>query len=216
MKFYKLLLVIAALFALLVLSLFVNDLYFGGNVDKPSGNGTGGNNYLLQYEWPQFQGDSSFTRFSTGPAPEAPAILWKSNLMGVQSYISAFNGKVFVTTKTAVFALDHVTGSIIWNSTVPAPGPSAGQALAGGAFLGNGIRSARLEEFEPLMYLLNRCFGFSLGAFERYYPNIYRPTPELCASAYVVEDGGEIVSHVGLYPLEIVTHGIDTVEQVIE
>jgi predicted N-acetyltransferase YhbS len=74
--------------------------------------------------------------------------------------------------------------------------------------LGNGIRNARLEEFEPLMYLLNCCFGLSLGAFERSYPNIYRPTPEFCASAHVVEDGGEIVSHVGLYPLEIVTHGI--------
>ena len=72
----------------------------------------------------------------------------------------------------------------------------------------NGIRNARLEEFEPLMRLLNWCFGFSLGAFEHYYPNIYRPTPEFCASAYVVEDGGELVSHVGLYPLEIVTHGI--------
>jgi hypothetical protein len=30
---------------------------------------------LLQYEWPQFQGDASFTHFSAGPAPEAPDIL---------------------------------------------------------------------------------------------------------------------------------------------
>jgi outer membrane protein assembly factor BamB len=78
---------------------------------------------LLQYEWPQFQGDSSFTRFSTGPAPEAPDILWKTNITGIQSYVAAFNGKVFVTTKTAVFALDRETGSILWNTTVPAPGP---------------------------------------------------------------------------------------------
>jgi len=78
---------------------------------------------LLQYEWPQLQGDPSFTRFSAGPAPEAPDILWKTNITGIQSYVSAFNGKVFVTTKTTVFALDRETGNIIWNTTVPAPGP---------------------------------------------------------------------------------------------
>ena len=32
---------------------------------------------LLQYEWPQIQGDLAFTRFSAGLAPEAPDILWK-------------------------------------------------------------------------------------------------------------------------------------------
>jgi predicted N-acetyltransferase YhbS len=78
----------------------------------------------------------------------------------------------------------------------------------GGAFLANGIRNIRLEEFEPLMRLLNRCFGAAPGTFERSYPDIYRPTPEFCASAHVVEVDGEIVSHVGLYPLEIVTHGV--------
>ncbi|MCW4045819.1 MAG: PQQ-binding-like beta-propeller repeat protein [Candidatus Bathyarchaeota archaeon] len=79
--------------------------------------------YLLQYEWPQFQGDSSFTRFSAGPAPDTPDILWKTNITGIQSYVAAFNGKIFVTTKTAVFALDRETGSILWNTTAPAPGP---------------------------------------------------------------------------------------------
>ena len=77
---------------------------------------------LLQYEWPQFQGDSSFTRFSEGPAPEAPDVMWKTNITGIQSYVSAFNGKVFVTNSTAVFALDRDTGNILWNTTVPAPG----------------------------------------------------------------------------------------------
>ena len=89
-------------------------------------NGSSGGtiaNTLLQYEWPQPQGDSSFTRFSAGPAPDSSDILWKANVTGLQSYISAFNGKLFVATKTAVFALDRDTGSIVWNTTVPAPGP---------------------------------------------------------------------------------------------
>ena len=74
---------------------------------------------LLQYEWPQIHGDPAFTRFSAGPAPEAPDILWKTTIEGIQSYVAAFNGKVFVTTKTNVIALDKDTGSIVWNTTLP-------------------------------------------------------------------------------------------------
>jgi len=122
MKLSKLLLVIAALTVLLITSLFLRDLFLDSIIDQTSNAETGINEFLLQYEWPQFQGDSSFTRFSAGPAPEAPYILWKTNITGIQSYVSAFNGKVFVTTKDAVFALDRETGSVLWNTTVPAPG----------------------------------------------------------------------------------------------
>jgi outer membrane protein assembly factor BamB len=122
MKFSKLLLVIAALVVLLIISLYVRDLFLDSSTDKPSNAETGINEFLFQYEWPQFQSGPSFTRFSAGPAPEAPDIMWKTNITGIQSYVSAFNGKVFVTTRTTVFALDHDTGRIIWNTTVPAPG----------------------------------------------------------------------------------------------
>ena len=77
---------------------------------------------LLQYEWPQLQGDASSTRFSSGPAPETGDIMWKTNITGIQSYLSAFNGKVFVSTKTKVYALDKDTGQIVWSTTVPSPG----------------------------------------------------------------------------------------------
>jgi len=76
---------------------------------------------LLQYEWPQIHGDPAFTRFSAGPAPEAPDILWKRTIKGIQSYVGAFNGKVFVTTTTNVITLDKDTGSTVWNTTLPAP-----------------------------------------------------------------------------------------------
>jgi len=78
---------------------------------------------LSAYEWPQFCGDPEFTRFSAGPAPEAPDVLWKAEIPGIQSYISAFNDKIFVTTMTQVYALDGETGETIWNTTVPSPGP---------------------------------------------------------------------------------------------
>ena len=122
MKFAKLLIIIAALVALLLLSIFVRDAYFNGDLDEHSNNQIVGEEILLQYEWPQLQGDSSSTRFSKGPAPEAPDILWKINITGIQSYVSAFNGKIFVTTKTEVYALDKDTGNILWSTVVPAPG----------------------------------------------------------------------------------------------
>src|SRR3989337_701420 len=117
---------IVSLALLLILAEFAAISTLRGNpVNTPSvlANTPGASSYgdLLQYEWPQFQGDASFTRFSAGPAPNAPDVMWKTNITGIQSYVSAFNGKVFVTTKTAVFALDKDTGSIIWNTTVPAP-----------------------------------------------------------------------------------------------
>ncbi len=74
---------------------------------------------LLQYEWPQIHGDPAFTRFSAGPAPEAPDILWKTTVEGIESYVAAFNGKVFVTTATNVIALNKDTGAIEWNTTLP-------------------------------------------------------------------------------------------------
>jgi outer membrane protein assembly factor BamB len=120
MKNSKLLLIVAALTVLLVGSLLVVGFHIINIANQPSN--VEADSYLLQYEWPQFQGDPSSTHFSAGPAPEAPDFLWKTNITGVQSYVTAFNGKVFATTKTSVFALDRENGSILWNTTVPAPG----------------------------------------------------------------------------------------------
>lgn len=101
-------------------NLHVNCVNVATTVDDTAGNTD--DTFLLRYEWPQFMGDSAFTRFSTGPAPATSEILWKANITGIQSYISAFNGMVFVATTTSVFALDRETGSIIWNTTVPMHG----------------------------------------------------------------------------------------------
>lgn len=80
------------------------------------------NDSLLQFEWPQFMGDSSFSRFSAGPAPSTSDILWKANMSNIQSYIAAFNGMVFVTTNTSVLALNRDTGDAIWSTNVPMNG----------------------------------------------------------------------------------------------
>jgi outer membrane protein assembly factor BamB len=118
------------LFAFLALVLVISEFSFDSNsiantpIVQPASASVTGNisQDLLQYEWPQIQGDASSTRFSAGPSPETGDILWKANITGIQSYISAFNGKLFVCTKTGVYALDKDTGRIIWNTAVPSPG----------------------------------------------------------------------------------------------
>lgn len=70
------------------------------------------------------------------------------------------------------------------------------------------IRHLQVDEYETFMRFVERCFHTSPGAFERMYPYIYQPSEAFCSTAYVVERGGEIVSHVGLYPIEVVLHGV--------
>lgn len=70
------------------------------------------------------------------------------------------------------------------------------------------IRNVRIEEFEEFIRFIERAFGVYKGFFPRTYPHLYRPTPEACRWAYVAEDEGRIVSHVGLYPMETVTAGV--------
>jgi len=114
---------IVVLSLLLILSMFVAILTLEKTVGV-SGESTdvsAASEALLQYEWPQFMGDSSFSRFSAGPAPDTSAILWKANVTGIQTYISAFCGMIFVGTNTSVVALDKDTGEVIWETKIPMP-----------------------------------------------------------------------------------------------
>ena len=115
--------------AVITLLLVMSDLTFFAGIaqglsstsgDNPSSSAAYGD--LSKYEWPQFTGDSAFSHFSAGPAPEAPDILWKTNITGIQPYISAFNNKIFVMNKNTVFALDQKSGAVLWQTTVPAAG----------------------------------------------------------------------------------------------
>jgi len=74
--------------------------------------------------------------------------------------------------------------------------------------MGFEIRNLRVEDFEPFMRYVERAFGHSKGFFQRVFPQCYQPTPEACSWAYIVEENGKIVSHVGVYPIEIVTAGV--------
>ena len=111
---------------MLVSSVFVTFSTLDSNplVDAQSNtNATASTNNLLQYEWPQFMGDSSFSRFSAGPAPTTPDILWKANVTGIQPYLSAFDGMIFVGTNTSIVALNQQNGNQVWKTTIPMPRP---------------------------------------------------------------------------------------------
>ena len=71
-----------------------------------------------EYEWPQFQGDSSTTRFSMGPAPDTSNVQWITTITGIQPYLSAFNGKIYVCSFSTAYALDQ-SGRIVWETTLP-------------------------------------------------------------------------------------------------
>jgi predicted N-acetyltransferase YhbS len=70
------------------------------------------------------------------------------------------------------------------------------------------IRTLRVEEFEDFMRYVERAFGHSVNFFRGFGPHIYEPIPEVCSWGYVIEENGKIVSHVGVYPIEVVTAGI--------
>lgn len=70
------------------------------------------------------------------------------------------------------------------------------------------IRTLNVEEFEDFMRYVERAFGHSVDFFPRVYPHIYEATPEVCSWGYVVEENGKIVSHVGVYPIDVVTAGV--------
>ncbi|MBO3831852.1 MAG: GNAT family N-acetyltransferase [Candidatus Brockarchaeota archaeon] len=67
------------------------------------------------------------------------------------------------------------------------------------------IRSLKLEEWDAFMRFLEKCYGHSRNYFPRYYPQLYRREEEALSSFIVVEEDGKIVSHVGLFPLDLVS-----------
>ena len=70
------------------------------------------------------------------------------------------------------------------------------------------IRTVRVEEFDAFLRFLECCFGHSHNFFVREMPHWYQPDPAILAGSFVVERAGRIVSHVGVYPLEVVTAGV--------
>ena len=70
------------------------------------------------------------------------------------------------------------------------------------------LRTLRLGEFDSFMRYLERAFGHSKEFFMRRWPQVYKPTEETCSWTYIILENNEIVSHVGLYPIETTVAGV--------
>jgi outer membrane protein assembly factor BamB len=103
---------------LIISSLFAAISFQANSVNAQVNASTTSNLVLNQYEWTQSQGDASFSRFSAGPAPSTPNILWKSSVPGIQPYLTAFDGMIFVGTNTSLVALDQA-GNTVWKTPIP-------------------------------------------------------------------------------------------------
>ena len=66
------------------------------------------------------------------------------------------------------------------------------------------LRTVRLEEAEEFERFLERCFGHGRGFFSRHHPDLARAHEDVVDRYVVLELDGEIVSHVGTHPMEIV------------
>jgi outer membrane protein assembly factor BamB len=105
---------------ILLVSVFASISSFQANAQVNT-NTTSNLGNLNSYDWPEYQGDSSFTRFSAGPAPDTSNVLWKANITSIQPYLTAFDGLIFVCTNTSVVALDQ-NGNIVWDTAIPING----------------------------------------------------------------------------------------------
>ena len=117
----QLCLIITATMMLLV-SNFVPSAQLKADAQNVTGTSAESSQSLLQYEWPQFGGNASTSRFSQGPAPSTSTIVWKANITDIRSFIAAFNGMVFACSNTSVIALNPENGATIWETEVPMNG----------------------------------------------------------------------------------------------
>jgi len=74
---------------------------------------------IMQYDWPQAGYDEGNTGFNPGPAPDRSNVLWSVTGRG-SGMVTAFDGMIFTTSRTTLYATDPFNGTLIY--AVDAPG----------------------------------------------------------------------------------------------
>lgn len=65
------------------------------------------------------------------------------------------------------------------------------------------IRAIREDELNELVEFLARAYGYKSDYFPRHYPHLYHRDMQKRRNNFVIRDGRRIVSHVGLFPMDI-------------
>ncbi len=66
-----------------------------------------------------------------------------------------------------------------------------------------GPRRVRKKEFNELMRFLERVYGHPKGFFPLHYPAVWREETVDLENIFIIKEKGKIVSHVGLFPLNV-------------
>ncbi|MCX7599132.1 MAG: GNAT family N-acetyltransferase, partial [Armatimonadetes bacterium] len=70
--------------------------------------------------------------------------------------------------------------------------------------MGELIRTVQPEEREEFLRFLERCYGHGRGFFERAYPDRCCAGEDASRTLLVIEKNGQIVSHVGIFEMDVV------------
>lgn len=70
------------------------------------------------------------------------------------------------------------------------------------------VRTVRVDEWTDFIRFLERCYGHRWNYFPATYPELYRTDEDALSCFLVLEKEGRIVSHVGLFPLEVSSLGM--------
>jgi GNAT superfamily N-acetyltransferase len=77
-----------------------------------------------------------------------------------------------------------------------------------GIIMIEGPRSARMEEFDELIAMMTRAYGkLSIEYWASHYPQLYQKDAERVSNFLILKEDGRIVSHVGLFPMELIVYG---------
>lgn len=71
-----------------------------------------------------------------------------------------------------------------------------------------GPRCAMMEEFEELVAMLTKAYGkLSVEYWAQNYPQLYQKDAQRASNFLILKEGEKIVSHVGLFPMELMAYG---------
>ena len=66
------------------------------------------------------------------------------------------------------------------------------------------MRTVTPDDYDRFHRFLERCYGHGRGAFARWQPELFREDPAADECHLILERDGEIISHVGAYPIPLV------------
>ena len=140
---------------------------------------------IMQYEWPDLGGYTAGTntRYNPGPAPDKPNVLWTSASTYGAIY-TVFNGKAFSIGGGKLYALDALTGTLIWSTNLTYGGSNPNKIDNNYLFVDstNGTAIYRISDgaYVSRVDAIGGTFtGWNNPGAGQYYPGTYDMTTKM-------------------------------------